>query len=360
MWKRNWDETREHFEGWWRREGLLLGMWGAPRAAKPHAPLLPEPPPPASPAAGYLDYRARARREFNRLAQSEFPADILPAAETNMGPGSLALMLGCEPGFSRETVWFEPCWQRVAEPETLPPLQFDPANRWWRLTEDTLRTCVELSQGNYLAGCPDLVENVDILAALRDPQTLLLDMIERPEWVEQRVQEITAAWFAAYQRIYDLVKAPDGSSSFCAFRVWGPGKAAKVQCDASAMFSPAMFARFVTPALTAQCEWLDHSLYHLDGTQALGHLEALLAIEPLDAIEWTPQAGIEGGGHPRWWPLYKRILAAGKGVQAVGVQPDEVLPLLDAIGGRGVYLVTHFPDLAAAEALAAKVEPYRR
>ena len=38
-----------------------------------------------------------------------------------------------------------------------------------------------------------------------------------------------------------------------------------------------------------QCRWLDHSLYHLDGTQALHQLPALLAIEELDAIEWTPQ-----------------------------------------------------------------------
>ena len=83
-----------------------------------------------------------------------------------------------------------------------------------------------------------------------------------------------------------------------------------MQCDASAMFSSAMFDDFVVPALTEQCRWLDYSLYHLDGTQAMHHLDSLLAIEALDAIEWTPQAGIESGGHPRWYPLYKRIIDA--------------------------------------------------
>lgn len=40
--------------------------------------------------------------------------------------------------------------------------------------------------------------------------------------------------------------------------------------------------------------------------------------------------------------MYKRILDAGKSVQVVGVAPSEILPLLDAIGGKGIYVMTHF------------------
>ena len=142
-----------------------------------------------------------------------------------------------------------------------------------------MRRCAELARGKYLVGCPDLIENMDVLSSLRGAQTLLFDLVERPEWVERKIWEINEVWFAAYQRIYDLIKLADGSSAFGAFYIWGPGKVAKVQCDASAMISPKMYRRFVVPALTAQCEWLDHSLYHLDGTQAMVHLDALLEIE---------------------------------------------------------------------------------
>jgi hypothetical protein len=125
------------------------------------------------------------------------------------------------------------------------------------------------------------------------------------------------------------------------------------------MFFLRMFQRFVVPALTAQCDWLDHSLYHLDGTQALLHLDALLQIAPLDAIEWTPQAGIESGGNKRWHDLYRRILKAGKSVQVVNVEPDEVIPLLDAIGPRGVYMMIQFKDEDEAEHLVSRVQAYR-
>jgi len=133
-----------------------------------------------------------------------------------------------------------------------------------------------------------------------------------------------------------------------------------VQCDSSAMFSPRMYKRFVVPALTAHCAWLDYSLYHLDGTQAMIHLDSLLAIEPLDAIEWTPQAGIETGGHKRWYELYRRILAGGKSVQVVNVELDEIVPLLDAIGPKGVYLLIQFKDEREAEEAAKRVAPFYR
>ena len=358
MWKANWDQTRDRFVNWWKRQGLLIGMWGAPEAGRSVHETVPRPVPPATLEERYCNAGFRAADNHHRLSRSLFPLDVLPLAITDLGPGSLALFLGAKPGFAEDTVWFHPCMDQEPEPENFPPFQFDPAHPWWRATEDIVRRCVDLSRGKYLVGCPDLIENLDVLASLRGAQTLLLDLIERPDWVEQKIREINNVWFEAYRRIYDLIKLDDGSAAFGAFYLWGPGKVAKLQCDVSAMFSSNMFGRFVVPALTEQCRWLDHSLYHLDGTQAMRHLDALLQIEPLDAIEWTPQAGIETGGNPRWYDLYRRILAAGKSVQIVNVEPGEVRPLLDAVGAKGVYLLIQFKNEREAEEVIKTVEPY--
>lgn len=360
-WKSNWPETQQHFVDWWQRRGLVLGGPPLP-AAQPRAQEisgLTIPGPASSIADGFIDAQARALRSHAALASQDFPADILPIAGTDIGPGSLALLLGSEPGFAPDTVWFEPCMADDLEPEKRPPLRFDPENRWWQIHEATIRACAGLGQGRYMVGCPDLIENIDTLASLRGSQPLLVDMVERPEWVSARLAEINQVWFAAYGRIYDLIHLSDGSSVFGAFSLWGPGKTAKVQCDASAMFSPAMFERFVVPALAEQCAWLDHSMFHLDGEHCLRHLDALLAIEDLDAIEWTPNPKVPSGGSPAWYDLYRRILAAGKSVQAVGIKPEEVLPLLDAVGGRGMFLMTSFESLDQAQRLARQVEPYR-
>ena len=356
-WRPNWGETRQHFVDWWNHEGLLIGVWGTPRGEKQWEVSF-DPGPPRSKAHYYTDPVFRAQCNHYSLANCCCPADTFPRASTDIGPGSLALVLGSAPGFSDRTVWFEPCID-PDNPEAHPPLTFDPSNPWWRIHEQTLRECVRLGRGKYFTACPDLVENIDILAALRGPQHLLYDLVERPEWVEQKVAEINQAWFETYGRIYDIIKHDDGSAAFGAFQIWGPGTTAKVQCDASAMFSPDMFERFVVPALTQQCDWLDYSMFHLDGSQCIPHLDLLLSIPSLDAIEWTPDPQVPTGGNPHWYPMYRKILEAGKSIQAVGVEPSEVEPLLDAVGPKGVYLLLKCWDIDELERLAVVADRYR-
>jgi len=160
--------------------------------------------------------------------------------------------------------------------------------------------------------------------------------------------------------VYEIIRCDDGSAAWGAFRLWGPGKVIKTQCDASALIGPEMFREFALPVIAERCEWFDYSMYHLDGMQAVVHLDALLEIDELDAIEWTPQAGIEEGGSPRWYDMYRRIIEAGKSIQAIRVRPDEVAPLLDAVGTKGVYITLAELDEKTAVELAEAVKPYRR
>ena len=318
MWKANWSDTRERFTRWWQQEGLLIGMWGAPEVGRTVQGATV----PLSPAVDlkqrYCDPEWRAQWNHNRLARSIFPLDVLPMAEVDLGPGSFASYCGSKPDFAEDTVWFHPAWDEDEEVGDLPPIRFDPESHWWRVTEALIDAAVKQAGKDYIVGCPDLVENLDTLSSLRGAETLMMDLIEEPEWVEARLDELNAAWFEVYQRTYDKIRQPDGGSAFCAFYLWGPGKTAKVQCDASAMLSNEMYHRFVLPRLREQCAWLDYSLYHLDGTQAMGHLDSILSIESLNAIEWTPQAGIEGGGRSplaRTLPAYSRGWKVGSGRQ---------------------------------------------
>jgi hypothetical protein len=356
-WKPNWEETKQHFIQWWQHQGLVFNTWEAVNAGFTHEVVEH---PGESPDIDFFYTQPRWRALWNHyvISRQTFPGDILPVATTDIGPGSLALLMGGDAILADDTVWFLPTMNPL-NPETLPPLHFTTQSKWWHITEATLTACAELAKGKYTVGCPDLVENVDIVAALRSPELLLMDMVERPDWVVEKVWEVNQIFFDVYNRIYDIIKLDDGSSVFGAFRLWGPGKVAKVQCDTSAMFSPAMFSKFVVPALTEQCEWLDYSMFHLDGHQCIKHLDLLLEIDALDAIEWTPDPQVPGGGHPTWYPMYQRILNAGKSVQAIGVKPEEVESLLDVVGGKGMYIMTTFKDRHQAEMMNRMVESYR-
>jgi 5-methyltetrahydrofolate--homocysteine methyltransferase len=284
-----------------------------------------------------------------------FGGEAIPFFDTHIGPGSLAMFIGSNPKFAEETVWYEPF---ITDPDHTPPLRFDPHNPWYLAQKALLEEGMNISQGRFLVGMPDLIENLDTLASLRDSQLLMLDMIERPDFVKQRIEEINQVYFEVFSRYFELIQDPWGGNIFSAFAVWGPGKTAKVQCDAAALISPRMFAEFVAPALTEQCAWLDYAIYHLDGTQALPILDTLLAIEPLQAIEWTPQVSLPQGGDPMWYDLYRRILNAGKSVQAISVKPHEVIPLLNAVGTKGLCVMVTAENETQARALVEAVAPY--
>ena len=351
--KGDWPAARAHHLDWWAGRGPAVSITA--RLGEPREPFVP-PGPTDDLRRRWIDPAYRSQQALAALARTHFAADAVPIANTNVGAGDLAAMLGAGWHFAESTVWYEP---NITDPQAHPPLAFDPANEAFDALYEMTRAICEAVADRAYVGVTDLIENLDIIAAMRDPQTIMMDMIERPGWVSQRIEQITDAWFEAYERFYQLVAKPDGSSCWAAFDLWGPGRVANVQCDAAAMISPAMFNQFVVPELTRQCAGLDHAMYHLDGTQAMCHLDALLSIEPLDAIEWTPQAGIEHGGHPRWYDLYRRIKAGGKSVQAIGVRYDEVIPLLDAVGPEGMYVIAGpAPDVDAAEALAERLQPY--
>ncbi|MGB2824726.1 MAG: hypothetical protein WBF17_27390 [Phycisphaerae bacterium] len=357
-WKPDWPQARENFIRWWNREGLVLWLT-APRA-EPIEPIA-EPARPDDVAARWTDPIYRCDAAEYDLSRTRCCADAFPHLSTQIGPGSLGTFLGAEPEFAETTVWYEPC---IGDPEAWGAIRFEAEdNRWLDVHLALIDEALRRADGRYIVGVPDLIENLDTLAALRGTEPLMTDLIERPEWVLDKLREINRAFFASFDLIHDRVRDGDGGNAFI-FNIWGPGRTAKVQCDLCCMLSPAMFRRFVVPALTEQCDWLDFSMFHLDGEDALQHLDALLEIGSLDAIEWTPRMlytgdAAEAGGSEKWWDLYRRILSAGKGVQAICVRPDQVVPMLDALGPQGMYLSVGAPDEAAAEKLLKDVEQFR-
>ena len=355
LWKADWEDTRQHFLDWWDRKGFIVSAWNPPQAARPHADV-PEPAPPASIEARWTDPAWRAQASLYQLARTDFVLDCYPRADTNIGPGSLANFLGCDAGFAEDTVWYEPV---ITDDRLDEPLRFDPENRWWKTHEAVMNENLRLSDGHYFVGQPDLIENLDTLASLRGSEQLMFDLVERPDWVKRKLSEIGAAWFDAFERIYlwsasaTAARRPRLSASGV------PAARPRYSATPPRLYRPTCSPNSSYPASTEQCAWLDYSMYHLDGTQAIRHLDLLLGIDDLDAVEWTPQAGLPDGGSPEWYGLYRRILEAGKSLQAIGVKPDEVVPLIEAVGSDGLYISLRSLTAAEARDVAAAIAKYR-
>ena len=351
-WKPNLEETKQRYIKWWNHKGIILNMWEHfQEGVQPHADI-PMPAPPRDLNQKWFDPMWRADYLDWYVAHSSLMADMLPVANTQLGPGSLAAILGGVFEGGEDTIWIHP------DPNYTDDIVFRPDHPNYVLHKELLRACKAKAQGHYYVGMPDLMEGLDVLAAIKGTDKVLLDTVMQPEVLERQMQQINDIYFKVFDELYDIIREGD-EMAFCYFSSWAPGKMSKLQSDISTMISEDDYRRFVQPFIREQCQKIDYTLYHLDGVGAMHHLPALLEIEELNAIQWTPGVGEPQGGSPKWYDLYRKILEGGKSIMACWVTLDELKPLLDNIGGDGVHLEMDFHNEREVEQAMRIVEEYQ-
>ena len=289
-----------------------------------------------------------------------FLGESFPNINVDFGPGSLASYVGSEIVFNEDTVWFEEC---VEDWETTPPLVFDPENKWWKKHYQLVKDIKALAKDDFYIGMPDLMENIDVLASLRGAQNTIFDMMDEPEEVTERIRQVSAIYFKYFDRFFELTKnEADQGSCYTVFQIWGPGKTAKLQCDFAAMMSPDQYREFIVEPLREQAKQLDNVLYHLDGPDCIRHLDAIMEIEEIDALQWTSGDYGPDGTYEEWDQIYDKARAAGKSlwIKVYSGELEDWIKNVDRIvkryGSHSLFL--HFPEmsLAQAETLLAYAE----
>jgi len=273
-----------------------------------------------------LEYRANYA--LRACISTHYLGEAVPSVSSgDVGANSLALYLGCRGHEAPETVWFEAF---IDDPERS-TFDHDPGNFYWQFTLEVLRRVKPLSDGRFLQAFPAFIEGLDTLAAMRGTERLLADLIERPEWVHASLRRITDLYFRYYDVVYDLIRDDVGGSVFW---TWAPGRVSKFQCDFSAMISPAMFKEFMVPLLEEMTSRVSYSIYHWDGPSAIVHHDALLTLQDLDIIQWTPGAGVEPDWHERWGPLHHKTIEACKKLMIGGGGEGQLLALKREFGEK--------------------------
>lgn len=90
------------------------------------------------------------------------------------------------------------------------------------------------------------MEGLDVLAALKGTDKVLLDTVMQPEVLEQQMQQINDIYFKVFDELYDIIREGD-EMAFCYFSSWAPGKMSKLQSDISTMISEDDYRRLYNP-----------------------------------------------------------------------------------------------------------------
>lgn len=297
----------------------------------------------------WLDTEYVIKRSREYFKGTYFGGEALPILYPNLGPDVFASFLGCNIQFGEDTSWAE---HFVQEWDKTPEFKFNMENLWWKKIKEMTEDVAKDSKGDYIIGITDLHPGLDGLVALRGPENCCMDLFDNPEEIKKRPFEL----FDVFKKVTDelhgiITKYQEGSTNWMG--IWHPDKWYVTSCDFMCMISQEMFKDFVLDELLKEIDYLDASIFHLDGPGALKHLDALLEIPTLDGIQWVYGAGQPTAAH--WIPVLKKIQDAGKLIQ-VNIVPEDLDTLLENLKPEGVMYSVDCSSEEEAEELLKKAE----
>ncbi len=336
LYKPDWDQASARLAAWWNGElfdRCVIAVW-APRDDR--ARFTP-PPLPARVEDRWLDLGYLSARNEYEMNTTFYGGEAFPI--WNAGYPGWDLMqsyLGAPVRLMEETAWIDPIISSGRlEDYDFHAFTIQRENRWWKFLNQIHHFAAEQARGRSIPSLQDLGSSGDTLSALRGNEELLMDLMDCPETVRQFDFFLMEQWNTeVFEPAYRITcEAAGGSASWDS--LWSPGRHYPLQNDFSYMISPRIFRQVFLPTIAMQTEYLDYSIYHVDGVGSYAHVDALCELPRLNALQIIP-----GSGKPSplyWMDMLKKIQARGKSLQ-ISIPPDEVELALSELSSRGLWL----------------------
>lgn len=243
------------------------------------------------------------------LKGEQFNAETFPTYMPNLGPEVYSAFFGSELEYKEVTSYSIPL---IKEWDDVRYIKLDTQNAYFKKIEELTYLAIEKCNGNYLVGYTDLHPGLDCVAAWRDPQQLCIDLLLNPDEIHDLVALATTGFNPVFNHFDNILKQNNhlsvtwmGIPSFEKMHI--------PSCDFAAMISPEQFEEFCLPVIEKEIKSMDQNIFHLDGKGVARHLDRILELKEINAIQWVQGMGVDTP-IMQWVPLINKILDTGKSV----------------------------------------------
>lgn len=279
----------------------------------------------------WFDTEAMLEAFEQYIKKTSFEGESFPIFWPNLGPVVYSAFYGLEMSYEETTVWAEhlPDWEEILQ------LSFNPENVAFKQIEKITTLALERCKGRYMVGYTDLHPGMDCISAWRNNELLCMDLYDKPEAVKKAGALAIRDWHRIFDHFDTVLKRHNQLSSTW-MGIPSFGKLHIPSCDFSAMISTEQFKEFVLPGIIEEMKGMTHNIFHMDGPGVARHLDVLLELPQINAIQWVPGAG---AGKPimQWIPLLKRIQNAEKSM-VITLKKEELDDFMKAMTPKGVFL----------------------
>lgn len=326
----NWEQIQKKFEEFWAGENHDRPLLSIQALKAEHTK------PPVSNHSTlrdrWMDTEYMLKKANWQMQNTRYFGEAFPVLNPDLGPDYFAAGYGAELEYGESTSWAK-SFLTDDDVEHYKSFRLKMQNTYYSKMEEMTKAAAEDGKDKYIVGVTDLHPGADALVSLRGPQNLCMDVYDNPEFIKQGVMDLLPGFQQVYDSLYQLTtKYQKGSSNWMG--LWHPGKWYIPSCDFSCMISPDQYEELIVEEIEKETQFLDASIYHLDGPDALRHLDRILQIPKLNGVQWVYGAGQPSASH--WLDVIRKIQAAGKCV-VIEVKADELEVMLKKIRPEGVF-----------------------
>lgn len=287
-----------------------------------------------------------------KLNHSTFNAETFPIFWPNLGPEVYTAFYGVELEYKEVTAYSIPS---IESWEQLDSIQLDINNPYFRKLEEMTKEALKRCKGKYMVGYTDIHAGIDCAAAFRDPQQLCMDIMMEPDQVK-RLVDISSRDFHAVYNHFDAILKSHNQLSVTWMGIPSFGKMHIPGCDFASMLSPEDFDTFVLPSIKKEIAPMTHNIFHVDGKGVARHLDKLLELPEINAIQWVQGMGTDTP-IMQWVSLIKKVQAAGKSL-VIDLKVSELNAFMSEVSPKGIFLCID-TDLDTQEEIIKRVQKWK-
>jgi hypothetical protein len=299
----------------------------------------------------WFDAEYQLEKFIKESESKRFLAETFPVYWPNLGPHVFVAGFGCSCFFGEVTTWAKPVLEKLPQADALPV--YDWNNEYLLKLDELTDLALEQAKGRFLVGYTDIHTGMDWCAALRGTESLLTDFYDDTESLCLLSKSYLPDFFKFFDHFADKLKK-HGQLSVTWMNIPSSGKLHIPSCDFSTMISSEQFNEIAMPGLIEECLYMDHNIFHLDGKGVARHLDYILTLPKINAVQWVQGVG-DDQPIMQWVPLIKKIQKAGKGV-VVDISQTELESFIAEVPPKGIYLCMQAENAEEEEAILKRIE----
>ncbi len=239
--------------------------------------------------------------------------------------------------------------EQTREWEEIQGVQLDRCSTWYLKYMEFADALVERSAGRFPVSHGAELGPTDLHAILRGHTQSILDLMVEPGRSSHLLWRLGELFRDLTRDIWQRLPRFRRGYFDAQYSLWAPDRIIRLQEDATAVYSPALYRRFVQNVDRMIAGYFPNNFVHLHST-SMFLLEAFLEIEEIRCYEINQDA--IGPPVAAMAPYYQRVQRARRPLLIRGsFTPEEMRLLMDSLEPKGLYLNIMVEDRREAELL---------